>query len=291
MKPILLVAIFCCISSSLFAQHSATKLWETDTILKVPESVIYDAENKILYVSNIDGTDGWAKDGKGSIAKVGLDGKVIAVEWVTGLNAPKGLGIYKGKLYAADIDEVVVIDIQKGAIEKKIPIEGAKGLNDISIGSNGADQKRPGISPCGHETRCDRVCGIVLRCRRFVDAPRSRPFHPYLHVGAANGKCGRDRHAVRIGGESQAALGGTVAFRLLFRRRRNSSDAGTWRRSLAHHKNSDSEAHLSSTKRWRIHVRCGWRLLCEDADIGRHGDRSASKSEESRFDRQDFRRR
>ena len=138
MKPILLVAIFCCISSSLFAQHSATKLWETDTILKVPESVIYDAENKILYVSNIDGTDGWAKDGKGSIAKVGLDGKIIAVEWVTGLNAPKGLGIYKGKLYAADIDEVVVIDIQKGAIEKKIPIEGAKGLNDISIGSNGA---------------------------------------------------------------------------------------------------------------------------------------------------------
>jgi sugar lactone lactonase YvrE len=114
-----------------------TKLWETDTALKVPESVLLDVDNKVLYVSNIDGTDGWAKDGKGSVGKVGLDGKIIAVDWVPGLNAPKGLGLYKGKLYAADIDEVVVIDIKKGAIDKKISIEGAKGLNDISIGSDG----------------------------------------------------------------------------------------------------------------------------------------------------------
>jgi hypothetical protein len=138
MKPILSATILFLISAGLFAQHSATKLWETDTILKVPESVLFDADNKILYVSNIDGTDGWAKDGKGSVAKVGLDGKIIAVEWVTGLNAPKGLGLYHGKLYAADIDEIVVIDIKKGVIDKRIPIEGAKGLNDISIGGDGA---------------------------------------------------------------------------------------------------------------------------------------------------------
>jgi len=137
MKSILAVTILFCISASLFAQHSVTKLWETDTVLKVPESVLLDLDSKVLYVSNIDGTDGWAKDGKGSIGKVGLDGKIIAVDWVPGLNAPKGLGLYKGKLYAADIDEVVVVDIKKGAIDKKIPIEGAKGLNDISVGSDG----------------------------------------------------------------------------------------------------------------------------------------------------------
>jgi len=137
MKSILAVTILFCISASLFAQHSVIKLWETDTVLKVPESVLLDVDNKVLYVSNIDGTDGWAKDGKGSIGKVGLDGKIIAVDWVPGLNAPKGLGLYKGKLYAADIDEVVVIDIKKGAIDRKIPIEGAKGLNDISVGSDG----------------------------------------------------------------------------------------------------------------------------------------------------------
>ena len=137
MKSILFVTILFCISTSLFAQHSVTKLWETDTALKVPESVLLDADNKVLYVSNIDGMDGWAKDGKGSIAKIGLDGKIIAVEWVTGLNAPKGLGIYKGKLYAADIDNVVVVDIKKGAIATTIPIEGAQALNDISVGNDG----------------------------------------------------------------------------------------------------------------------------------------------------------
>jgi len=126
-----------CICNNSFSQHSLTKLWETDSLLKVPESVLFDAENKALYASNIDGTDPWAKDGKGSIAKIGLDGKIIAVEWVTGLNAPKGIGIHNGKLYVGDISDIVVVDIQKGAIEKTIPVTGAEGLNDVSVGSDG----------------------------------------------------------------------------------------------------------------------------------------------------------
>jgi len=138
MKPIVFSAIlFLFISHDLFAQHKVTKLWETDTVLKVPESVLFDAENKVLYVSNIDGKDPWGRDGKGSIGKVGLDGKIIAVDWVTGLNAPKGLGMYKGKLYAADLNDVAVIDIKKGLIEKTIPVEGAENLNDISVGNDG----------------------------------------------------------------------------------------------------------------------------------------------------------
>jgi len=123
--------------TSTFAQHQLIKKWETDSVLKVPESVLFDGDNKVLYASNIDGTDPWGVDGKGSIAKVGLDGKIIAVEWVTGLNAPKGLGMYKGKLYVADVTNVVVIDIKKGAIDKTIAVDGAKGLNDISVGKDG----------------------------------------------------------------------------------------------------------------------------------------------------------
>lgn len=130
-----IVSFAFCLDS--FAQHKLVKLWETDTILKVPESVLFDGANNVLYASNIDGTDPWGKDGQGSIAKIGLDGKIIAVEWVRGLNAPKGLGMYKGKLYAADLSNIVVIDIKKGAIEKTIPVEGAEGLNDISVGSDG----------------------------------------------------------------------------------------------------------------------------------------------------------
>jgi sugar lactone lactonase YvrE len=135
-RTALLVVIFFN-SSLLIAQHTLEKLWETDSVLKVPESVLFDGDNKVLYATNIDGTDPWARDGKGSVAKVGLDGKVIATEWVSGLNAPKGMGLYKGKLYVADMNELLVIDIASGKIEKRIVVTGAEGLNDVSVSKSG----------------------------------------------------------------------------------------------------------------------------------------------------------
>jgi DNA-binding beta-propeller fold protein YncE len=112
--------------------HKLTRLWESEAALKVPESVRLDAKRKVLYVSNIDG-EPWTADGKGSIAKIGLDGKVIAAEWVTGLDCPKGLVLSAdGKwLYAADIGGVVVIDIKKGKIKEKIAIPDGIQLNDL----------------------------------------------------------------------------------------------------------------------------------------------------------------
>ncbi len=121
---------------SVAQEHSLVKLWQTDTVLKVPESVLFSKSDKVLYVSNIDGQP-WEKDGKGSVGKVGLDGKIISVDWVSGLNAPKGLGQYHNTLYAADVDNVVVIDIAKSTITKRIAIEGAQGLNDISVDKSG----------------------------------------------------------------------------------------------------------------------------------------------------------
>jgi len=124
-------------AASLPAQTpTLVKLWETKATLKVPESVLYDAERGVLYVTNIDG-EPWGDDGKGSIGKVGLNGKVIAADWVAGLSAPKGMGLKGSTLYAADIDRVVVIDIEKGAIVDKIAVAGAHGLNDIALGADG----------------------------------------------------------------------------------------------------------------------------------------------------------
>ena len=112
--------------------HKLTRLWETEATLKVPESVRLDAKRKVLYVSNIDGQP-WEADGKGSIAKVGLDGKVIAAEWITGLDCPKGLALSaNGKwLYAADIGGIVVIDVKAGKIKNKIAIPEGIQLNDL----------------------------------------------------------------------------------------------------------------------------------------------------------------
>jgi hypothetical protein len=120
-KSLLLLAILILPASRLLAQIHLEKKWETDTTLKTPESVLYDASNKVLYVSNING-DPWAKDGNGSIGKVGLDGKIISVEWVKGLSAPKGMGLHGNMLYAADVDEVVGIDIKTGTILERTAV-------------------------------------------------------------------------------------------------------------------------------------------------------------------------
>jgi len=118
--------------------HKLTKVWESEAALKVPESVRFDAKRKVLYVSNIDG-EPWIADGKGSIAKLGLDGKIIAAEWVTGLDCPKGLALSAdGKwLYAADAGGIVVIDIKKGKIKQKIAIPEGVQLNDLVAGDKG----------------------------------------------------------------------------------------------------------------------------------------------------------
>ena len=99
-----------------------------------PESVYVYGNN--LYVSNMSGP-GIAKDGVGWISKLNKKGKVLTEKWVEGLNAPKGLGVYKGQMYTSDIDEVVVIDIAAGTIAAKISVPGSKLLNDIAIDSIG----------------------------------------------------------------------------------------------------------------------------------------------------------
>jgi len=105
-------------------------------VVAIPESVLPDFKKGILYVSLIDG-GGWDADGKGGVGKLSMDGKTYDSNWVTGLNAPKDLGMDDKNLYAADISEVVVIDMKDGKIKKKIAIDSANGLNDITVDNKG----------------------------------------------------------------------------------------------------------------------------------------------------------
>ena len=129
-------AIFLFVSLVSAQSHRLEKLWETDAIVRVPESVLIYDGGKRLYVSLIDGA-GWDADGKGGVAKLNADGTGLNQEWITGLNAPKGMALVGKRLFVADISEVVVINTKKGNIEKKIPIPGASGLNDITADSKG----------------------------------------------------------------------------------------------------------------------------------------------------------
>lgn len=130
------LVVFCSPFLLWAQQHTLEKLWETDTVIAIPESVLPDATGKTFFVSLIDG-GGWDVDGKGGVGKLGISGKPYNGTWITGLNAPKGLGRFDNRLYVADISDVVVINIRKGTIEKKINIPGADGLNDITVDAKG----------------------------------------------------------------------------------------------------------------------------------------------------------
>lgn len=122
--------------ATLAQAPTLTFLWETDTLLTTVESVIYDPVSDFIYTTNIDGHF-MNKDGQGSISKVALDGRVVDAEWISGLNAPTGTGLYEGRLYVTDIDAIVEIDIDAGDVLQTYPIEGASALNDIEVGPNG----------------------------------------------------------------------------------------------------------------------------------------------------------
>src|SRR5690349_12706938 len=102
-------------------------IWEAQGF-KNPESAVFDQANGAIYVSNINGNP-MQKDSNGFISKLSPDGKVIAAEWVKGLNSPTGLALSNGKLYAADVDQIVEIDVSKGAVTSRFDAQGAKFLN------------------------------------------------------------------------------------------------------------------------------------------------------------------
>ncbi len=114
-----------------------TKRWETDTLLRTPESVIFDQKMGTFYVSCIGAVPPNAKDKDGYIAKVDQQGKIMNLNWIKGFNGPKGMAIKGDTLYVTDISEIVMINITSSKIVKRIPIKGAKFLNDIDIDAAG----------------------------------------------------------------------------------------------------------------------------------------------------------
>jgi hypothetical protein len=75
--------------------------------------------------------------GSGSIVRMGVDGKLIRNDWITGLNSNKGSALFNGLLYTAETSGVAVIDVNKPLIVKRIPVDSAVMLNDLVVDSKG----------------------------------------------------------------------------------------------------------------------------------------------------------
>lgn len=112
---------------------------------KTPESVKYDPDLDVYFVSNINGNPS-AKDDNGFITRVRPDGTVDSLAFVAGgrggvtLHAPKGMVITGDTLWVADIDAVRGFNKRTGAPVAAVDLSkpGARFPNDIAVGPDGA---------------------------------------------------------------------------------------------------------------------------------------------------------
>ena len=125
---------------AMFASAGATDS------MKTPESVRYDADVDVFFVSNINGNPS-QKDGNGFIARVdAANTSAAATMLVEGgkngvtLNAPKGMAIVGDTLWVADIDAVRAFNKRTGAPVATVDLrhQGAVFLNDVAVGPDGA---------------------------------------------------------------------------------------------------------------------------------------------------------
>ena len=136
MQTVFISILFFLTSCSSSLIKDPVRAWESTQGIKTPESTLYVKELDLIFISNING-GGNSKDSKGHISKYSKNGEVLQEEWITGLNAPKGMGYSKGYLWVSDIDQVVAINTKTNRIEKTIDIKGAQFLNDVAIDHQG----------------------------------------------------------------------------------------------------------------------------------------------------------
>ena len=114
---------------------------QTVTGFAFPESVAYDPQAKVLYMSQFGGTElkPAEKDGNGKISKVALDGKVLEERFLPAagetMNKPKGIWVKGRRLWVTDIDVVWIFDLKtrKG---RKLELTGITFANDPAVVGN-----------------------------------------------------------------------------------------------------------------------------------------------------------
>lgn len=113
--------------------------------LATPESVRYDAELDLFFVSNINGTPN-VKDNNGFISLVNPFGRVENPNFITGgrnfvtLDAPKGMAITGDTLWVADIDVLRAFNKRTGEpiASYDFALVKATFLNDVAVGPDGS---------------------------------------------------------------------------------------------------------------------------------------------------------
>jgi sugar lactone lactonase YvrE len=142
-------------------EAKATPALDVRSGLSTPESVLWDPEADVLYVSNIQGSP-LERDDIGYILRMQSDGALLDARWIDGaapsieLSAPKGMALLGDALAVADLDHVRFFDRKSGAPLEQVAIPGATFLNDVAadgdavlVTDSGLQAGEGGFAPSG----------------------------------------------------------------------------------------------------------------------------------------------
>jgi hypothetical protein len=145
-----------------------------------PVGVVHDPDEDVYFVSNVNGRPGVADD-NGFISVLSDRGEVLNLKWIDGtrdsitLNAPTGVAIAGGHLFAADINTIRRFDLRTGAAAGEIMIPHAASLagmtsardGSIYFTDSGSDTESGGSSGAGagavYRLRPDRRLDTLMR--------------------------------------------------------------------------------------------------------------------------------
>jgi sugar lactone lactonase YvrE len=132
------ISLLICFTTFSIAAENPSFLFACDTLLKAPESAVYDANRNVIYVSNYTSsiTEG-GPYGEHSISKVSLDGEVLEADWIKGLSCPTGICILDDKLLIVERFGVVEYNLTKDEVSHSYYIKTTGFLNDITSDPEG----------------------------------------------------------------------------------------------------------------------------------------------------------
>lgn len=96
-----------------------------------PQAIIWDAKSKHFYVSN-DANNNPEIKNEGFISKLNTEAEFLEKHWIDSLPQPKGMTLFKNKLYIATDSALVAVDIEKKRVDTTYAIgKAGEQLNDV----------------------------------------------------------------------------------------------------------------------------------------------------------------
>lgn len=185
--------------------HSAVNDWDKrNTIapppalvtignLAGPESVLYDPDQDVYFISNINGglLD---RDNNGFITRVDAKTMKVNLKWVeagknnVALDGPKGMAIAGDSLYVSDVTAVRRFDRRTGAPQASIALPGATLINDLTSDGTNVFASDTGVVPGAGETFSASGTDAIWK----ISGDRAAKIAAGTDLGQPNGLCYTD---------------------------------------------------------------------------------------------------